>query len=114
MWLEHRRVGGAGPRHRGTARRAARPGELACPHSRLRGGECVPLQLGCPRRVGFEYPHRFRLDSRNGATEVTLAPHYRLRYGVLGSLLDVVFVPRTYRSGVEALLRGLKRHLEGG
>ncbi len=71
------------------------------------------------RIVGTNLPFaradiRFVLEARNGTTVVTVTPDYRLKYGVLGSLLDVIYVRRTYRKGMDALLQGLKRHVEGG
>ena len=56
---------------------------------------------------------RFRLtDHCDGTTQVTVTPTYRLRYGVLGRLLDLSAVRRSYRTGMRGLLTGLKGHLE--
>ena len=55
---------------------------------------------------------RFHLVDQGGATNVTVAPEYELKYGPLGSLLDAVYVRKTYEKGMAALLRGLKRHVE--
>ena len=55
---------------------------------------------------------RFRLQPDGPGTRVTVSPVYRLRFGPLGSLLDASYVKRTYRRGMDALLAGLKRHVE--
>lgn len=55
----------------------------------------------------------FRLQPDGAGTLITVAPLYRLRFGPLGSLLDRAYVRRTYGRGMAALLRGLKRHVEG-
>ena len=39
-------------------------------------------------------------------TRVTVAPDYRLKFGPIGMLMDVVLVRRAYRNGMRALLRG--------
>lgn len=57
---------------------------------------------------------RFTLEPDDGATRVTVSPLYRLRFGLLGRLLDLLFVRRTYRKGMLALLQGLKRYVEDG
>lgn len=54
----------------------------------------------------------FTLQADGGKTVVQVSPDYRLKYGPLGALLDVMFVRRTYRKGMESLLRGLKEHVE--
>ncbi len=55
---------------------------------------------------------RFRLEPDRSGTRVTVSPVYRLRFGPLGAVLDASFVQRTYRRGMDALLAGLKRHVE--
>lgn len=55
---------------------------------------------------------RFTLQPRNQQTEVTVSPIYELKYGLLGKLMDALFVKRTYRKGMDALLAGLKSHVE--
>ena len=39
---------------------------------------------------------------------------YRLKYGVLGSLLDVVMVRRRWKAGIDSFLLGLKQLAERG
>jgi uncharacterized protein YndB with AHSA1/START domain len=55
---------------------------------------------------------RFHLRPDGSATHVTVVPDYRLRFGPIGTLMDRLFVRRTYERGMAALLRGLKRHVE--
>ncbi len=56
---------------------------------------------------------RFHLKCHDGGTTVTVEPVYRLRYGLLGAVIDRFFVRRTYRRGMGALLDGLRDHVEG-
>ena len=56
---------------------------------------------------------RFTLRPENGATVVTVSPLYKLKYGVMGKMLDRVYVRKSYQKGMEALLAGLKAHVEG-
>ena len=55
---------------------------------------------------------RFRLEPAGDATTVTVSPEYQLKYGPVGTLMDLLFVRRTYEKGMRALLRGLKEHVE--
>ena len=55
---------------------------------------------------------RFTLEPQGHTTRVSVSPEYRLRYGPIGRLIDRLTVRRTYEKGMEALLRGLKRHVE--
>ncbi len=48
-----------------------------------------------------------------GKTTVLLSPLYRLKFGVFGTLLDLLMIKRTYQNGMRSLLKGLKQHLEG-
>lgn len=69
------------------------------------------------RIVGTNLPFktadvRFRLHTENGATLVTVSPEYELKYGLLGGLLDALYVRHTYKKGMNALLAGLKQHIE--
>jgi hypothetical protein len=57
---------------------------------------------------------QFLLSPETGGTRVILTPIYRLKYGLLGSVLDRVYVKNTYRKGMRALLRGLREYLESG
>ncbi len=55
---------------------------------------------------------RFTLQGDDNATAVTVSPEYTMPYGVIGQLLDAVYVRRTYKKGMESLLNGLKSHAE--
>ncbi|MCB1906661.1 MAG: SRPBCC family protein [Rhodocyclaceae bacterium] len=56
---------------------------------------------------------RFRIETRGDGCMVTVAPAYRVRYGVLGRLAEPLLVRPVYRRGMRRLLEGLKVHLEG-
>ena len=69
------------------------------------------------RIVGTNLPFnsadiRFRMVADGHGSVVTVSPLYELKYGLLGKVLDRVFVRKTYSRGMEALLAGLKRHAE--
>jgi uncharacterized protein YndB with AHSA1/START domain len=55
---------------------------------------------------------RFRLADHDGGTHVSVSPEYRLKYGLIGRIVDALTVRRSYRSGMRDLLVGLKTHLE--
>ena len=55
---------------------------------------------------------RFTLRPENERTVVTVSPLYKLKFGVLGELLDRVYVRKSYQKGMESLLAGLKAHVE--
>ena len=55
---------------------------------------------------------RFRLKPEHNGTVVTVLPEYRLKYGLAGRILDVVFVRHMYKRGMTGLLAGLKAHVE--
>jgi hypothetical protein len=57
---------------------------------------------------------RFSLRAQENGTLVTVSPVYELKYGVLGKLLDRVYVGRTYEQGMNDLLAGLKKYVETG
>ena len=54
----------------------------------------------------------FTLQSDSDRTRVTVSPVYQLKYGLLGKLLDKMFVHNTYKKGMIALLEGLKNYVE--
>ena len=69
------------------------------------------------RIVGTNLPFvtadiRFTLHPEPDGTRVAVSPQYQLKYGLMGSLLDRLYVRRSYRRGMEALLVGLKRFVE--
>jgi len=55
---------------------------------------------------------RFTLDARGSTTQVEVSPFYKLKFGVLGKILDTLMVKATYRKGMRELLQGLKRYAE--
>lgn len=55
---------------------------------------------------------RFTITSNTDNTTVTVSPLYTLKYGLLGALMDLLFVKRVYRKGMQGLLSGLKHHVE--
>jgi uncharacterized protein YndB with AHSA1/START domain len=57
---------------------------------------------------------RFTLSDGGGMTLVTVTPDYTVKYGNLGKVLDLLIVRRRYQRSINALLAGLKRHLENG
>ena len=69
------------------------------------------------RIVGTNLPFksadiRFHMAAHGQGSVVTVSPLYELKYGLLGRVLDRLFVRKTYTRGMEALLAGLKRHAE--
>jgi hypothetical protein len=57
---------------------------------------------------------RFRLKESGDSTMVSVSPIYRLKFGLLGRVMDGLLVRRTYRKGMRDLLAGLKRRVEQG
>ena len=55
---------------------------------------------------------RFTLKEQNKGTHVTVSPEYKLKYGLVGRMLDKAFVARTYEKGMGNLLAGLKEFIE--
>jgi len=55
---------------------------------------------------------RFFLKPEETSTRVVVQPEYELKFGLVGTLMDRLFVRRRYKKGMQALLRGLKRHVE--
>ncbi len=55
---------------------------------------------------------RFSLRPDNGGTLVAVSPDYTLKFGLLGTLLNGIYVRRTYAKGMNALLAGLKDYVE--
>lgn len=57
---------------------------------------------------------RFTLSKEKAnRTKVTCSPLYKLKYGCVGEMLDLLMVKRQYRSGMKDLLSGLKADVEG-
>ncbi len=55
----------------------------------------------------------FTLEAQEGGTSVVVSPTYSLKYGVLGNLMDVLFVRAAYRKGMRGLLEGLMEYVGG-
>ena len=77
-----------------------------------------PIEKLTMRITGTNLPFktadiRFTLRPDNDGTVVTVSPLYNLKFGVMGELLDRVYVRKSYQKGMEALLEGLKRYVEG-
>ena len=49
---------------------------------------------------------------QEGNTAVTVSPRYQLKWGLLGRLLNKIYVGATYKKGMAALLAGLKAYVE--
>jgi uncharacterized protein YndB with AHSA1/START domain len=56
---------------------------------------------------------RFTLQANDIGTVVTVSPLYELKFGLLGRLLNQIYVENNYKSGMEKLLAGLKNFIEG-
>ncbi len=56
---------------------------------------------------------RFTLENAANDTKVVVSPEYELKFGAVGKLLNGLFVGRVYRSGMQDLLSGLKKFVEG-
>ncbi|MDH3628716.1 MAG: SRPBCC family protein [Acidobacteriota bacterium] len=79
--------------------------------------EWVPGERLTMRIVGTNLPFKsadigFTLAGYDRGTRVCVSPVYRLKFGPIGALLDILVVRRQYRRGMASLLRGLKRHVE--
>ena len=94
-------------------------------HCALGGGnyldeEVVDWKIGkrlTMRIIGTNLPFktadiRFTLHADNSETVVTVSPEYTIKFGLLGTVLDLLFVRRTYVKGMKRLLVGLKSHIE--
>jgi uncharacterized protein YndB with AHSA1/START domain len=56
--------------------------------------------------------HNYRLFEEQGGTRVEQTQEYTLKYGLLGALLDILFVRRKWHAGVKSFFGGLKRFVE--
>lgn len=55
---------------------------------------------------------QFTLTPHDHGTQVTVAPAYKLKFGLLGQFLDYIYVHNSYQKGMANLLVGLKQHVE--
>ena len=75
-------------------------------------GEALTMRI---TKTNLPFQHadiRFRLEPQGMVTHVSVSPEYRMKFGPIGALLDQMMVRRSYEKGMQALLRGLKRHVE--
>ncbi|MFQ6019732.1 MAG: SRPBCC family protein [Dehalococcoidia bacterium] len=56
----------------------------------------------------------FSIEADGDGTIVKVTPHYALKYGLLGSLMNRLLVQRQFKKGMADLLAGLKYHVETG
>ena len=56
----------------------------------------------------------FTVDTSGTGARVTCSANYRLKYGPLGILVDLLIARRQARNGFREMLRGLKHHVETG
>ena len=47
-------------------------------------------------------------------TNVTVTVDYKLKYGIIGALMDVIFAKRMLQNGFDDMMAGLKYHVETG
>ena len=57
--------------------------------------------------------HRYKLSEAGTQTRVEQTMEYVLKYGMLGSALDALFVRRRWDAGIKAFFKGLKARAEG-
>ena len=80
-----------------------------------RDGEAYTLEIYDGRKVPpFKKALGFISVEEDGSGSIArFALEYELKYGLLGRLLDLVMVRRQFSKVPKAVLRGLKRHVEG-
>ena len=54
----------------------------------------------------------FKLEPTPAGTRVEVKPEYRIKYGVVGEILNYVLIQKSYCKGMQALLAGLKDYVE--
>ena len=59
-----------------------------------------------------ELRHRYRLLEESGGTRIEQTQEYRLEFGVIGTVLNALFVRRKWDAGVKSFFAGLKRYVE--
>ena len=57
---------------------------------------------------------QFSIEAERDGTLVKVSPDYAIKFGWLGSLMDILMVRRQFRKGMNDLLAGLKYHVETG
>lgn len=71
--------------------------------------EIVETNAPIERMIG-----EFALRPDGDGTIVTFSNEYKLKFGVLGALMDVLMARRQFRKTMEEILAGLKFHVETG
>ena len=56
----------------------------------------------------------FSVEADGNSTIVEVTPDYAIKYGVLGALMDRLFIQRKLKHGMHGMLAGLKYHVETG
>ena len=56
----------------------------------------------------------FRVTPAGDGTRVSVTADYKLKYGIIGTLMDVLFVKRMLQRGFDDMMAGLKYHVETG
>lgn len=56
----------------------------------------------------------FTVADDGDATLVKISPDYKLKFGLIGSLMDKLMVRRRFEQGIEEMAAGLKRYIETG
>ena len=56
----------------------------------------------------------FSVETDGDGTIVKVSPDYAIKYGLLGALVDWLFIQRKLKQGMDGLLAGLKYHVETG
>ena len=75
-------------------------------------GEALTMRITKTNLPLRDVDIRFRLEPSGEATQVTVSPEYQVRFGPIGTVMDHLFIRRSYEKGMGALLRGLKHHVE--
>ena len=57
---------------------------------------------------------QFSVDADGDRTIVGIAPEYRIKFGLLGLVMDRLVLPRLFKKGMKDMLAGLKYHVETG
>jgi uncharacterized protein YndB with AHSA1/START domain len=56
--------------------------------------------------------HHYVLTAEHGGTRVDQTQEYTLKYGLVGAVLDALFVKRKWDAGVKSFFAGLKQYVE--
>ena len=56
----------------------------------------------------------FQIAPAGDATRVSVTADYKLKFGPIGALMDVLFGKRMLQRGFDDMMAGLKHHIETG